>query len=51
MNKFRVMDWLRKVRDKNYDETKALSGKEILETYRAKAEEARSKAKSCKVAR
>ena len=50
MNKFRVMDWLRQVRDKNYEETKTLSKKEILETYQVKAQIERNKAKSYKVA-
>ena len=38
MSKFKVMKWIRKIRDKNYEETKLMSKKELLEFYKRKAE-------------
>lgn len=46
MNKFKAMEWIRKVRDKNYEETKHMSKKEILEFYRKKAEIIQKKVKA-----
>ena len=45
MNKFKVMKWIRKIRDKNYEETKHMSKKELLEFYKRKAEIIQKKVK------
>jgi hypothetical protein len=50
MNKFKVMEWIRDVRDKNFEDTKNLSKKELLELYKKKAETIREKSRSYKVA-
>jgi len=50
MSKFKTIEWVRQTRDKNYEETKHLDKKELLEFYKKKAEAARNKLKICKVA-
>ncbi|MFZ3091643.1 MAG: hypothetical protein WA240_13610 [Nitrospirota bacterium] len=45
MSKFKVMKWIRKIRDKNYEETKLMSKKELLEFYKRKAEIIQKKVK------
>lgn len=36
MNKFKTMEWIRSIRDKNYNETKKMGKKELLEYYKMK---------------
>ncbi len=45
MSKFKVMKWIREIRDKNYEETKHMSKKELLEFYKRKAEIIQKKVK------
>ncbi len=37
MNKIKTMKWIRKLRDNNYNETKNMTKKELLEHYKNKA--------------
>lgn len=46
--KFKVLEWVRKVRDENYEKTKQMTAKEKIEQAKKQAEEFRKKLKSAK---
>jgi hypothetical protein len=46
--KFKILEWIRKVRDESYEKTKQMTTKEKIEQVKKQAEEFRKKLKSAK---